>query len=150
VGPAYALISTRDWNARDHWAWITTGALCAVIITIVDESMVSAVAWLIASVARSYHGMPAIFRLARRLSESRRSFLLYVALGWALIPGPLVGSLFGTLCPVILDLPISSFAGGLLGLIVGPVLAALEGVILVTGIAFISRMATGKSLFDQR
>lgn len=83
-------------------------------------------------------------RAAGRLSDRRRSFLLEVALGWALIPGPLAGSLFGTLSPIIFDLPVSSFAGGLLGLLIGPVVAAIEGIILVSAFSLVLRIVTGK------
>ena len=83
------------------------------------------------------------------MSEWRRSYLLDVAPGWALIPGPLVGSIIGTLSPLIFGLPISSFAGGLLGLLVGPVVAALQGQILVSILALAMRMAAGMSLFDE-
>ena len=93
--------------------------------------------------------MPTIFRAAGRLSDRRQTFLLDVALGWALIPGPLVGSLFGVLSPIIFDLPVSSLTGGLLGLLVGPVVAAIEGILLASAFAFVLRIVTGKSLFDE-
>jgi hypothetical protein len=99
------------------------------------------------SVVRAYHGMPVVFRAAGRLSERMRTLLFDVALGWALIPGPLVGSIFGTLSPVIFGLPISSFTGGLLGLVIGPVAAAVEGVLLVSLFALVYRIVSGRSLF---
>jgi hypothetical protein len=137
----------RGWDAVDRRDWIIVGVVCSIIIGVVDESLVSAGIWLAASLFRAYRGIPAIFQMARRLSERRRSFLLDVMLGWALIPGPHVGSLFGTLSPVIFGLPISSFSGGLLGLVIGPIVAAIQGVVLVTVFEFLLRISTGKSLF---
>jgi hypothetical protein len=140
---------TREWDAVDRWSWIAVGVLCALIIWIVDDSPISALAWLAMSLLRTYHQMPAIFMTVGRLSGRRQSFLLDVALGWALIPGPLVGSLFGTLSPIIFGLPVSSFAGGLLGLLIGPVVAAVEGILLVVAFNLVLRIVTGKSLFDE-
>ncbi len=138
-----------EWNDGDRLAWIIVGVICAVIIAIVDGSPISAAIWLVMSLFRAYHGMPKARQMARRLSEKKRSFLLDVILGWALIPGPIVGSLFGTLSPILFDLPISSFSGGLLGLLAGPIFAALEGVIIASAFAFVWRIVTGVSLFDE-
>jgi hypothetical protein len=117
----------REWDAGDRRLCLGLGVVCAGIIGILDESTLSVVEWMVVILLLGYHGMPAIFWMAGRLHEKHPSMFLGVALGWALIPGPPVGMLFGTLSPVIFGLPISSQAGGLLGLVVGPIVAALEG-----------------------
>ena len=133
-----------DWDGTDRRDWIVNGVVCSVIIAVVDGSGASAGLWLAATLARAYHGMPAIVRAARRLSDNQKMFYLDVVLGWALYPGPLVGSIFGALTPVICNLPISSFQGALVGLIVGPVIAAVQGVVLATLVLGVVWLVTGR------
>jgi hypothetical protein len=121
-----------DWDASDRRAWIANGVVCSVIIGLADGSLLSAAAWFTGTLVRAYHGMPSIARAARRWSDSRKSFYLDVALGWSLYPGPLVGSFFGAMAPVIWNLPISSLQSAVLGLVLGPVIAAAEGVALAS------------------
>src|SRR5262245_9315787 len=98
-----------DWDATDCRDWIANGAVCSVIIAVADGSWPNAALWLATTLARAWYGMPAFVRAAGRLSDSQKSFYLEVVLGWALYPGPLVGSFFGAIIPAIWNLPVSSF-----------------------------------------
>ena len=123
---------SSDWDATDRRDWIVNGLICSVIIAVADGSLVSAAIWVGATLTRAYYGMPAIVRKARKLFDSHKKFYLGVLLGWALYPGPLVGSFGGAILPFIWNLPISSFQGALLGLIVGPITAAVVGIVFAT------------------
>lgn len=133
-----------EWNATDRRDWIASGTVCAVIIAIADDSWVSAAVWLVATVGLACYGMPRVVRTASRLSDKRKSFYLDVALGWALFAGPLVGSIFGAISPVIWNLTISSFQGALIGLIAGSLFAAVQGIVLATIVLGVVWLVTGR------
>ena len=86
---------------------------------------------------------PALMRCARAISGGRECFLRDVIFGWALVPGPLVGIAFGVLTPAVFQWPILCFWGGVLGLFVGPVVAAIEGVLVAGFVRIGCRLVTG-------
>ena len=137
-------LKQSDWDVSDRRAWVANGVACTTIIALTDASLVNAAVWLAGTLMRAYHGMPLIARTARRVSDAQKSFYLDVAIGWSLYPGPLVGSFFGVLAPTIWNLPVSSFQGGLIGLIVGPLIAVVLGLLLATLVLGAYTIFTGR------
>jgi hypothetical protein len=123
-------------------------ALSAVIVWFGDRSLIAALLWLLGALAFGQLSLPVIFRIASRhtLFLEDDHFYLAAAIGWALVPGPIVGMLLGVLLPSIHDLGISACAGGLVGLVVGPVFTALEGIVVVAFFSLVCWLFTGKSL----
>jgi hypothetical protein len=121
----------KPWDRIDRAAWLIAGLIGAFVIATADRDPISAVLWLIGSVIRGWQTIPRIVASARTWGETRH-FLVIVALGWALIPGPLFGSIAGVLAPLIWDLPITSFQGGLIGIFACPIVDATEGLVLVS------------------
>ncbi len=119
----------NSWDGSDRTAWLISGLIGAFIIARSDRDLLSAVLWLLGSVIRGWQTLPRLINATRQWAM-KCHFLVGVAIGWALIPGPLVGSLAGLLAPLIYDLPLTSFQCGLIGLFVGPIVAAVEGVVV--------------------
>ena len=102
--------------------------------------------WLLGNVAFGQLALPLVFRRADDFVNRNENLYLGVIFGWGLVPGPVVGVLFGVLLPFIYDCGLSSFAGGLVGLIVGPCFAVLQGLTIVFIIDVAMWIATGTSL----
>lgn len=119
-----------DWDSADRRAWLLAGIFGAAVIAIEDGCWSSSLFWLLGSWVRAYYGMPAVIRVVRRVIDPHRHLFLGTAAGWALYPGPLVGGCFGVLVPWIWGVPLSALAAGLLGLVLGPILAAGLGLMV--------------------
>jgi hypothetical protein len=140
---------SSDMTSRGRRLWIANGVVCSFLIGALDGSVASAAVWLTAVLARAYFGLPALERAAQGLSGVRKVYA-EVALGWALVPGPIVGSFFGAVLPILWNLPVSSLQGALIGLLVGPVFAAIEGVVVVTLVASVVWLLSGRWLLWDR
>jgi hypothetical protein len=130
----------------DSWVWAVWGVVGAWIIGVADESMITALLWSTGSIVFGDRLLPGLMSRAERLSERYRWDLLDVVFGWGLVPGPLVGSAFGVLAPLLWELPITSFQGGLIGLVLGPILAAVEGLVFFSMVLIIWRAVTGRMM----
>jgi hypothetical protein len=66
-----------------------------------------------------------------------------VALGWAVAAGPLFGSGFCVICPLLWDAPLTALQRVFIGLVVGPLVAAFQGLsvatLIVAGVWMITR-----------
>jgi hypothetical protein len=125
--------------------WSCCAAASALGIALIDGSLIEAVLWLGMSKALAWLCLPPIVRLAERGSGDPKRFWLDVALGWALVPGPVVGCLFGLVSAPLWGWP-SAFLGCLVWFLLGPLVAAVEGLViggLLVGVVF---ACTGKRL----
>lgn len=134
----------RPWS--DAAVWSLNGLCCGLVIGWVDQSPTSGVCWLAVCWAVGRVGLPALVRRAEQVSQRRRSFWLDVVLGWALIPGPLVGSAFGAVCPLLWQMHFTALQGAFMGLLVGPLLAPLEGLLFAALVVGAIWLATGERL----
>lgn len=119
--------------------WITSGAIAAILVGILDRSLFHAIAYLMANIAVGLLVLPIVARQEQKPSR----FLRDVALGWAFVPGPVVGQIGGALTPAFLDIPVSAFVAALIGMVAGPVFAAVEGLIVVSLFVVGYRLLTG-------
>jgi len=131
-------------------AWSINGLLCGAIIAFADQSLFSAALWMAVSLWFGLIVLPELFRCAGKISQRRRSLWLAVVFGWALVPGPLVGSAFGALCPLLWEAPITALEGAIIGLFVGPILTPLEGLSIVAVVVVGVWLFTGKWLHAER
>jgi hypothetical protein len=137
----------RDAGDRfDSIAWAVWGVVCAWIIGAADDSVASALLWSTGSIVIGDRVLPVLSRRAEVMSERYRWDLLDVVFGWGLGPGPLVGGFFGALVPLIWELPITTFQGGLIGLVLGPIVAAVEGLVVFSMVLIIWWAITGRMM----
>jgi hypothetical protein len=109
-------------------------------IGVIDDSMVNGLLWAAVSLLFGFVAAPRLERWAHRLCGPGASIWLAFALGWGLIPGPVAGSA-ACACLPLLGVPVSALAGALLGLAVGPFVAAAEGLLLAGAIIGCLRLA---------
>lgn len=140
------LAAHAAWSSGDTATWITCSVVCAAMISIGDESVLSGALWLGISLPFGKVVLPRLFRWGANLSERHPNFWRDAALGWALVPGPLVGCFFGCLGPLCWNWPMTSLQGSMLGLAIGPLFAIGEGLGLATLVISAAWLVTGKRL----
>lgn len=135
-------------DSFDANTWAVFGVVCGLIIGQTDDSLASALLWSTGSIVFGERILPALVRRAERVLErqGRGGFFLGVCFGWGLVPGPLVGSLFGALAPTLWELPVTSLQGACLGLVLGPIAAMAQGLITAVLVLGIVKLATGRNL----
>ncbi|HEY7313933.1 MAG TPA: hypothetical protein VH643_31575 [Gemmataceae bacterium] len=126
--------------------WAVCGVVCAWIIGATDDSVATALLWSMGSIVFGDRILPALMSRAHRVSEHSHWDLRDVVFGWGLVPGPLVGSCFGVVAPLLWELPITSFQGGLIGLILGPIFSAVEGLVIFSMVLVIWRVVSGRMM----
>jgi hypothetical protein len=136
----------RQIRRVDAAVWMINGILIGLLIAAVDRSLLGTVGWAAFCGWFGRTALPKLENSTKRLFDRRPNFWCEAACGWALVPGPLVGSAFGALLTFAWQLPLTIWQGALLGLIVGPVLAVLEGLVVVTLAVAVHRLVTGKRL----
>lgn len=122
--------------------WFTSGAVTAILVGMLDQSFLHAIGYLAANIVVGLLILP----IAARQVQKPSQFLRDVALGWAFVPGPVIGQIGGALSQPILDLPISALVAALVGMVVGPVFAAIEGWIVGSLVAICYRLLKGEWL----
>ncbi len=112
-------------------AWLIIPALFSLIVYEHDRSLLITGLWLSGMLAFGQLLLPLAFDVGHQLLKRCDNLYLGAALGWSLVPGPLIGVVFGTLIPWSKDCGFTPATGGLLGLIAGPCFAAVEGIAIV-------------------
>ena len=130
----------------EHVVWAVIAALSTIVVWLNDGLVITTGLWLLGIVAFGQLAPPLVFRRADDFVNRNENLYLGVIFGWGLVPGPVVGVIFGVLLPFIHDCGLSSFAGGVVGLIVGPCFAVLQGLTIVSIIDVAVWIATGTSL----
>jgi hypothetical protein len=123
-------------------SWTALAVLSAGVILAKDGPQ-NCVVWLLVMCLIIAVVMPRLYRWGHAYLNRSKNMYLGVIIGWALVPGPLVGILFGTICPAVLDCGISSLFGGVIGLAVGPCFAVIEGLTIVCLVDGIYWLLTG-------
>lgn len=129
---------------RTLWTGLTV--LSSLAIGEADQSLLSAGVWLLSCAAFGQIAWPFLIRRAQESPAVKSSFAAGVACGWALVPGPPVGIVFGVILPWVYEWPISALVGAFVGLVVGPIVAAAEGLVVGGFVWLVFRMVTGRSL----
>lgn len=129
---------------RVVWAGIAVGSTLVVLLH--DGPMTTTIAWLLGILFFGQFALPAAFRFAHKFVSRNDNLYLGVICGWGLVPGPFVGVLAGVLIPFVYNLELSSFAGGLIGIIFGPCVAIIEGLLIVATVDAVVWLATRVSL----
>ncbi len=118
--------------------WAVCGAVSALGIGLIDGSVAGAALWLAGSLAFAWLGVPRLVWLAKRVSAAHRCFWCEVVFGWGFVPGPVAGCFVGLLPPLLWGWPGTALQSCLLGFLLGPLFAAVEGLsiagLLVGGI----------------
>lgn len=133
------------FDTFDRVAWALAASVSTVFVG-ANDGLIAASLWFAVIVAFSQLALPWIFRRARSITLAQERFYLGACFGWGLVPGPYVGVLFGVLWPWVYEWEISSFTGGLLGLIVGPCVAVVQGLVTVAILDVIVWFVTGTRL----
>jgi hypothetical protein len=122
---------------------------CALVsaggIVVLDNSFGRAGVWLGLWSAFSELCLPRLVRRAQTAGGKPGGFFLDVAMAWALLPGPLVGSQFALVSAWMWGWP-SAFLACLVWFFLGPLVAALEGLVIAAIIVGVVFVATGKRL----
>lgn len=135
----------EPFAAFERVVWTLIAAFSTVVVWLSDGLVFIAGLWLLGIVAFGQLALPWIFRRAHDFVSRNDNLYVGVILGWGLVPGPLVGVLFGVLLPFIYDCGLGSFAGGLIGMIVGPCFAVFQGLTIVCIVDAAVWITTGTS-----
>jgi hypothetical protein len=130
----------------DKLNWVLCGAIGALVILAADGGVLDALGWLTGSLAFGWAAHPRLIRWAERVSARCHCFWLDVVFGWGLGIGPPVGGLLGVCLPVLFGWPISAIVGGLIGLVVSPLLYSLEGLAIAGLVVIVGRVFFGRRL----
>jgi len=122
-------VKTGVWDSGDAKAWMVSTIITAALVAVLDMSLINGTAWLLFGGLFGREVMPRVARLADRIYLKHRGFLTGVVLGWGLYSGSLFGPPIGALIAVACEVHVS-FLGAALGLVVGPLFAAAEGIIV--------------------
>ena len=129
--------------------WAVIAALSTMIVCLNDGLIFTTGLWLLGIVAFGQLALPLVFRRVHDFVNRNENLYLGVVVGWGLVPGPVVGVIFGVLLPFIFKCGLSSFTGGVVGLVAGPCFAIIQGVIIVSMVDLIVWILTGTSLSKQ-
>lgn len=144
VREATAVLDSAIFDTGDRITWATISVASAAVIWLHDASACAALLWLWGILAFSQLALPAMYRLAYSALDEN-CLLSAVVFGWAFVGMP-VGVSLGVLIPWVQDWGLSSVAGGLIGLVIGPVLAAVEGVVIAAAVDLLVWLITGRRL----
>ena len=134
-----------SFDRFDRCLWAAIGLLTAAFVWAGDQSVSIAMTWFIGMVLLGQVVLPQLHRFAGRwVSEER--FWSSVAIGWGLSAGPPIGTVFGVLILWFEPVDWMCWQGRLLGLMVGPPFAAIQGLILAAVIEMIARCVFGLSI----
>jgi hypothetical protein len=136
----------KPFDTFERVVWAVIAALSTMIVCLNDGLIFTTGLWLLGIVVFGQLALPLLFRRAHGFVNCNENLYLGVVVGWGLVPGPIVGVIFGVLLPFIYDCGLTSFSGGLVGLIVGPFFAVIEGLVLVAAVDLTVLIATGRSL----
>lgn len=139
----------RPFSTIERVMWALIAAVSTMIVCSNDGLTVTTALWLLGIVTFGQVALPLTFRRAHDLVNRNENLYLGVVVGWGLVPGPVVGVIFGVLLPSIYDCGLTSFAGGLVGLIVGPCFAIVQGLVIVSIVDLTIWIVTGTSLSKQ-
>jgi len=139
----------RPFSTFERVMWALIAAVSTMIVCSNDGLIFTTALWLLGTVTFGQLALPLMFRRAHDLVNCNENLYLGVVVGWGLVPGPFIGVIFGVLLPLIYDCGLSSFAGGLVGLIVGPCFAIVQGLVIVSIVDLTMWIVTGTSLSKQ-
>ena len=126
--------------------WWTVLAVVSTVTVFANDGVVHALLWLLAMMVLATLIVPRMYRRAHASLERSDDLYLGVVFGWALVPGPLVGILFGTILPAVYDCGLSSLIGGFMGLLLGPCFAVIEGLSIVFVVDAVFWLVTGRRI----
>jgi hypothetical protein len=141
-----ACSENEPFDRTDRKTWWLIAALTTLVVVLHDGLTVTTILWLPGISVFGQLVLPRLFRCTGEFLRHRENFYLGCVLGWGLVPGPAVGVVLGVLLPWVYESACTSFAGGLIGLLVGPCFAMIEGLVVATVFDLIFRAVTGKSL----
>jgi hypothetical protein len=136
----------RPFATFERVVWAVIAALSTMVVWLNDGLVFTTGLWLLGIVAFGQIALPLVFRRAHNFVNHYENLYLGVIFGWGLVPGPLIGVFFGVLLPFIYDCGLSSFAGGLVGILIGPCFAVIQGLTIVSIIDVAVWITTGTSL----
>lgn len=136
----------QPFDTGDRVTWVLMTAVSTLIVCVNDGLILTTALWFLGIVAFGQFILPLVFRRTHDLELLDENFYLGVIMGWGLAPGPLVGVLFGVLLPWVYDCGLSSFEGGLIGLVAGPCFTIIEGLIIASIVDVITWVVSGTRL----
>lgn len=141
---ATAVLDSSIFGTGDRIAWAMISLVSAMVVWLHDASALTALLWLWGILAFSQLALPAMYRSASS-ALGENNLLCAVVCGWAFVGMP-VGVILGVLIPWAQGWELSSVAGGLIGLVIGPMLAAVEGVVIALSVDLLAWLITGRRL----
>jgi hypothetical protein len=129
----------------ERMLWGAVAVASMHVVWLNDRSPLAAILWLLGVLAFGQLLLPPVFRWVHDIVNQRKWFWLAVICGWGLVAGLPVGIMAGVLVPYLVPCGIPSWMGGIVGLIAGPVFAAVEGVTLASILCGGFWLATGKN-----
>ena len=128
--------------------WIACSLATSLTIYLTDTSLISSLVWFAAILLYGLRLLPWIESRSHEAPDNAAHFWRLTALGWALGPGIPVGVLFGALFASAGYFDLSANGGALLGLLIGPAFASVQGLVCAWGIDCFVRRWFGMSLAD--
>lgn len=135
----------EPFSTFERRSWTILAVVSATIV-LANDGLLNGAIWLLAMFVVARFIVPRLFRWAHARTDACDNLCLDGVVGWALVPGPPVGILFGTTLPLINDCGVSSLTGGFMGLLVGPCLAAIQGLTIVSFVGAVFWLVTGRRL----
>jgi hypothetical protein len=149
------VLATKERAARASYAepsawpdkmWLVLGTISTIIVAWNDGLVLTTGLWLVGMLVYGQVVFPFLEHQARYGVLRIERLYVGVILGWAIVAGPVAGAIVGPLVPFMTGVDCTSFVGGIFALLVCPLFAALEGVVIVGIVDVIVWLWSGKSL----
>ena len=150
LDPAPEFIEEHDhcdepFSSFERRSWIALAVVSAIIV-LGNDGLLHAAIWLLAMIIIATLIVPRLYRWGHTRVDRSDDLYFGFVFGWALVPGPPVGILFGTILPAIYDCGLSSLIGGFMGLVLGPCFAVIEGLTIVSLVDGVFWLVTGRRI----
>jgi hypothetical protein len=129
--------------------WLVLGAVSTLMVAWNDGLVLTTGLWLAVMLLYGQVISPWLHYQASYGFLRDVKFYLGVMLGWSIVAGPMAAAALGPLIPYMTGVDFPSYVGGIIGLIIFPPFAAVEGVVIVGMVDLAVWLWSGKSLHSR-
>lgn len=126
--------------------WVCASIGSSLLVADADHSAWRGIIWFAILMLFARCILPSLARQSISTIQRHDNFWLGAALGWAIVVGFPVGMCFGVLLAWVYEWPGSAMMWGLVGLVIGPIGAALEGLVVAAIVVGVCLLVTGRNI----